>query len=256
MAKQNRNPKGASRNKDSKPSSGKPSILEQSRTKCDKYMNYEVAAQKAADPNPDNSGVVKLAQEFIPEKYIPERETIKKYPEIATKAFKYGFQIAGEDFENYVSDNLKTIIDGIVKNKGNLETLLANMELKEAVKSNKPLRIHKDFQELYKNLADYQNKDAEDYEQKKAQALEYMKGRVNSFYESDTNLSKEQLEVLKDLSNIDEELKFVRTNMFKDEKREELIKETGDNLHTYLSKSAKGKMPFYMMVCNVGRKSK
>lgn len=232
--------------------SSTPSILDQSRARCDKYVNYVLAVQKAQDSdNPDNSGIIKLAKEVIPRNLALERERLGE-PEnyqIAFTAFNLGHKRAEADFESFMNTNLNALIKGM--GEKNLESLLGSMELGEGASTS--LRMHQDFQGFYRALANYHQKEDEDI---RNQALDYMKEKLDRFYEANYSNDKEVLWILKELSAVDELLKVARTQEFFKDKKEQLIQATGDHLPTYLKTSAKDEIPFYLMVCNIGRKNK
>lgn len=233
--------------------SSTPSILDQSRAKGDKYTNYFMAIQKAQDSdNPDPSGVIKLAKEVIPRNLRLERERLGEPGnyQIALTAFNLGHQRAEADFESFMNTNLNTLIKDM--SEKNLEALLGNVKL--GAGTSQSFKIHQDFQGFYRDLANYQQKDDEEA---RNQALENMKEKLDRFYEANYSDDAQILGILKELSAIDEALRVARTQGFCDEKKQLLYDTVGkDRLGVYLKKSAKEEFPFYLMVCNVGRKNK
>ncbi len=226
---------------------------EQFKQRFAKYSPYLVALRNFQEKD-DIKGLKKLAIENAPEE--PEKLRVSKSSDVKviSNFFEVGLNRTERDFEEFGNTNLKEILEKTPKK--NLEAVLASVELKDEFDgtSNSALKTHKAYQQMYKNLAVFSDKESEEEDREKA--LDKMKNKVTEFYKSKYKKDKDLLDALKYLSEVDVEINVLRYSMFTQEKREELEKKVGTDLGPYLRDSVKDKLALYAMIATDFKKRK
>jgi len=167
--------------------------------------------------------------------------------DVLLKFVKIGYKRNAKAFEEHGDSNLKEILKKAPKN--NLEYMVNSVELKDSAsdaKYNDALSIHKKYQEMYKNLADYQREDTTEDEKK--EASKKIKAEVITFYGTKYKDDADMLDALKSLAEVDEKLVLTRYTLFTKDKRKEFDEKTKDNLDSYIKSAVKDKLGCYSIL--------